>query len=198
MSYTEQTWVDGQSGNTPLDAARLQHIEDGLKAQSDRIDSLVSAGASGPGQLQTFSPLWQSASDPQPVLGNATFVASYVQNGHQWHVQYDMLINDTTTVYGTGYHWFTLPPGFSTTKEQTVAAYAGGPAFGIHFVGQGVVHAGLNQMRMIFLATGNPNTTDTVDLDAWAWGTTTGSFSPVPCALTNGVRFVCSGILNDG
>jgi peptidoglycan/xylan/chitin deacetylase (PgdA/CDA1 family) len=30
MPYTKQTWVDGPAGNTPLSAARLQHIEDGV------------------------------------------------------------------------------------------------------------------------------------------------------------------------
>ena len=30
MAYDTQTWVDGPQGNTPLSAARLTHIEDGI------------------------------------------------------------------------------------------------------------------------------------------------------------------------
>ncbi len=31
MSYSKQTWSNGVSGNTPLSASRMQHIEDGLE-----------------------------------------------------------------------------------------------------------------------------------------------------------------------
>lgn len=32
MTYSKQTWVDGAAGATPLSAARLNHIEDGIEA----------------------------------------------------------------------------------------------------------------------------------------------------------------------
>jgi len=32
MTYSKQTWADGPSGGTPLSAARLNHIEDGIAA----------------------------------------------------------------------------------------------------------------------------------------------------------------------
>jgi hypothetical protein len=32
MTYTKQTWVDGVAGNTPINAAALGHIEDGIAA----------------------------------------------------------------------------------------------------------------------------------------------------------------------
>lgn len=44
MAYTKQTWADGSSGNTPITAARLQHVEDGLAAVgvvADRSDTRV-------------------------------------------------------------------------------------------------------------------------------------------------------------
>lgn len=38
MSYTEQTWSDGVSGGTPVNAARLRHMEAGIKDASNRLD----------------------------------------------------------------------------------------------------------------------------------------------------------------
>lgn len=35
MAYSEQTWQDGSSGGTPVNAARLQHMEDGIAAAID-------------------------------------------------------------------------------------------------------------------------------------------------------------------
>lgn len=34
MAYTKQTWADDQAGGTPITAARLNHIEDGISATS--------------------------------------------------------------------------------------------------------------------------------------------------------------------
>lgn len=43
MAYEKQTWKDGEEGNTPLSAERLNHIEDGLskKAEKYELDGLV-------------------------------------------------------------------------------------------------------------------------------------------------------------
>lgn len=38
MSYTEQNWNNGASGNTPISADRLRHMELGIKDASDRLD----------------------------------------------------------------------------------------------------------------------------------------------------------------
>lgn len=46
--YTPQTWANGQVGGTPLSAARLQHIEDGLTA----IDNTFLAGWAASGSYQ--------------------------------------------------------------------------------------------------------------------------------------------------
>lgn len=37
MAYTKQTWVDGAGGLTPLNATRLNYIEDGLQGVSDDL-----------------------------------------------------------------------------------------------------------------------------------------------------------------
>ena len=39
INYQEQTWVDGSSGGTPINASRLGHMEDGIKAACDDCDS---------------------------------------------------------------------------------------------------------------------------------------------------------------
>ena len=39
MAYTKQEWRDGESGATPISAARLGHIEDGIGAAADTADS---------------------------------------------------------------------------------------------------------------------------------------------------------------
>lgn len=38
MTYEKQTWVDGEAGETPINAARLGHMEDGILAASAVTD----------------------------------------------------------------------------------------------------------------------------------------------------------------
>lgn len=40
MSYVKQTWEDLPSQNTPITAARLNHMEDGIKGGNDLADNL--------------------------------------------------------------------------------------------------------------------------------------------------------------
>lgn len=40
MSYTKQTWSDTASSGTPITAARMNHMEDGIKAANDAWDSV--------------------------------------------------------------------------------------------------------------------------------------------------------------
>lgn len=44
MVYTKQTWTDGTSGDTPISAARLSHIEDGIAAASIQGGAIQLAG----------------------------------------------------------------------------------------------------------------------------------------------------------
>lgn len=48
MAYVKQTWVDGSTGGTPLSAARLNHMEDGIGLEpvaADIIDSTTTGQA---------------------------------------------------------------------------------------------------------------------------------------------------------
>lgn len=44
MSYTKQSWADDAAGNTPINAARLSHIEDGIAAATATADGAAPAG----------------------------------------------------------------------------------------------------------------------------------------------------------
>jgi hypothetical protein len=39
VAYTKQTWVDGSAGGTPISAARLGHIEDGIEDAAATADA---------------------------------------------------------------------------------------------------------------------------------------------------------------
>ncbi|WP_255800864.1 head fiber protein [Mycobacteroides abscessus] len=45
MPYTKQTWADGAAGGTPLTAARLSHIEDGIDAATTAAEAADSVTA---------------------------------------------------------------------------------------------------------------------------------------------------------
>ncbi len=38
MAYPQQSWANGQAGNTPITAERLTHIEEGLGGVADTVD----------------------------------------------------------------------------------------------------------------------------------------------------------------
>jgi hypothetical protein len=63
--YAEQSWADGVDGGTPITAARLGHIEDGINAsvQDDELDGAVATLANAAGS-QT-----QAAIDARVVSG---------------------------------------------------------------------------------------------------------------------------------
>ena len=45
MSYTEQTWVNGPGGGTPLRATRLNHLEDGVEGVATKADTALQAAS---------------------------------------------------------------------------------------------------------------------------------------------------------
>ncbi|MBD3689883.1 hypothetical protein H8R18_01360 [Nanchangia anserum] len=48
MAYEAKAWRDGPQGLTPIDAAALNHIEDGLSRAHEALDNLaISGGAPG-------------------------------------------------------------------------------------------------------------------------------------------------------
>lgn len=55
MSYSKQTWADGAAGGTPIDAAHLSHIEDGVAAAYDRTNHTGTQAASTVTGLSTVA-----------------------------------------------------------------------------------------------------------------------------------------------
>lgn len=55
MTYTKQTWVNGRAGGTPLSAARLNHIEDGVEAVATAADDLGGRVTTTSSQVTTLS-----------------------------------------------------------------------------------------------------------------------------------------------
>lgn len=47
MAYTKQTWTDGSGGGTPLSAARLSAIEDGIEGAHNTADTHASRHSDG-------------------------------------------------------------------------------------------------------------------------------------------------------
>lgn len=50
--YTKQTWVDGSAGGTPVSAARLSHIEEGIRVAAEEVTALTEVP---PGTYTEFS-----------------------------------------------------------------------------------------------------------------------------------------------
>lgn len=47
MVYAKQTWVDGVAGGTPISAARLTYIEDGIESVSSAVGTVLASEGSG-------------------------------------------------------------------------------------------------------------------------------------------------------
>lgn len=105
MPYTPNTtWVDGSGGATPLSAARLNNMEAGISPV-----------------YFAFTPVW-SSSGTAVSLGNGTIAGSYVQIGKFVHGRILLTMGSTTT-FGTGNYFFTLPVAGSgpTNNSQGTA-----------------------------------------------------------------------------
>lgn len=64
MTYDKQTWQDGRNGGTPLTAARLNHIEDGVDAAHADLGGRLSDAALS----ATFVPFKQLALNPDLLI----------------------------------------------------------------------------------------------------------------------------------
>ena len=93
MAYSKQTWTNGPDGGTPLSAARLNHIEDGIEAAAQTADAALPAtGGTVSGDLDVTGALTRASlsvapmSLPfRPAWRDAT--TSYLmQSGHGWVV----------------------------------------------------------------------------------------------------------------
>jgi hypothetical protein len=67
MAYTKQTWANTSGGGTPISAARLNYIEDGLEDAADDADQGVSDAATAAAAAVTA----QDAADAAQVDADA-------------------------------------------------------------------------------------------------------------------------------
>lgn len=86
-NYTPYTWADGSQGNTPITAYQLNHIEDGIGANSTDISSLDSRVTSLEGKGVTQL-LHIQASGQSQVLDSGAKEYALSQN---WN-DFDLLI----------------------------------------------------------------------------------------------------------
>ena len=77
MGYTQQSWVDGAAGATPINATRLNHIEAGIEDADNRITDLENASVT----LAKLTPgsyvrvVWDTASSVWRFQGGAGLAA---------------------------------------------------------------------------------------------------------------------------
>lgn len=69
MSYIKQTWSDGEAGGTPLTAARLNHMEDGIPTDPEDVRDIIGATVVGTGLVSVTV---SDASDTVTVATSAT------------------------------------------------------------------------------------------------------------------------------
>lgn len=70
-TYPEQTWVNGQSGGTPVNAVRLQHMEDGIAGAAQSAAAAQSTADSKYSKPADGIPKTDLAADVQTSLGKA-------------------------------------------------------------------------------------------------------------------------------
>jgi hypothetical protein len=69
MSYVKQTWADGEAGGTPLTAARLNHMEDGIPTDPEDVRDIIGTTVVGTGLVSVTV---DDASDTVTVATSAT------------------------------------------------------------------------------------------------------------------------------
>lgn len=88
MAYTKQTWADGFVGGTPITAARLGHIEDGIEAAhglagatNPRLGILKVASSHAPADVKAQADYVCTGTDDQTVINAALLAASRPADG---------------------------------------------------------------------------------------------------------------------
>jgi hypothetical protein len=100
VAYTKTTFADLPSTTTPVTAAELNKIGDGIEAAHTVTDAATSAWSS-------YSPTW-GATTTNPTVGNGTVVGASKQAGKTVHYRIVVTFGSTTAV-GSGTYTFTLP-----------------------------------------------------------------------------------------
>lgn len=113
-AYTRQTWIDGLIGATPVSAARLNHMEDGIADPASSLTPNTFVQVSAPNYLAT--------ADLQSALNTAA------QTGSTLYVGSSTLDNATTGI--------TVPDGVTLICRGTITFPANFSGVGVLFDGQ--------------------------------------------------------------
>lgn len=75
MAYTKQVWRDSETGGTPITAARLNHMEDGIEENSQNWDSISHYSTTETSTGKTWidgKPIYRKVIVTSGFTGNAT------------------------------------------------------------------------------------------------------------------------------
>ncbi|WP_242357037.1 hypothetical protein, partial [Hungatella effluvii] len=95
IAYAKQAWKNKPDTSTPLSAARLTHLEEGIKSNSDAIEKIAAAVVS------------QIVNDPNKIASMASLY-SVNQTVAQLNSDLDNITSANTLLYTFKY----LPPSF--------------------------------------------------------------------------------------
>ena len=154
--YAPQTWTNGAGGGTPLSAARLTVVENGIREASM-------------GRSTTFP--------ASPVDGDIHVYPADTTNGVMWMFMYRSAVNDWEFIGGAPLY-AEVETQESTSSATYAALATAGPSIALPFVGDWMVETGMEQFSS---ATGSTfgsmsydiGGTGAVDADAIVNGTTT-------------------------
>jgi hypothetical protein len=123
MAYDVQSWLDGAAGNTPVNAARLNHIESGIAAADSAATAAASAATTtaAAAQASASSVVADVADLEATTTALAIDVANKAQISHS-HVVADMPSGTTLTVFKTGSSWPARPTARADITVQWVGA----------------------------------------------------------------------------
>lgn len=126
MAYSKQSWTDGTSGGTPVSAARLAHMEDGIGAAltPDQLDTTpltpADLGLVTPAAVRAVSGAGQSVGNgTYPVYLDLT-ATDFNDDGTLFTVD---VTNNKVTVASSGLYVASWGVGFTPTASTTQETY---------------------------------------------------------------------------
>lgn len=136
MTYTKQTWVDGEAGGTPISAARLNYMEDGI-AEANAVHAVMRERTEG--DLTLNSTTWSDL----PTIGTTWDITFDAAAGDWIETGLSALVN--VGEVETHFDVWTIVGGTPTNRisggDQGVAAWwARAAADGIFLPGGSVLY----------------------------------------------------------
>ena len=137
-----------------------------LQVQSNAKDTALSVGlasvqptavAAAIGPWQTYTPVWTAATT-NPVLGNGSITGKYRRVGDCVEIEVELLTGSTTT-FGSGAYYFSIPPGLTGTYVFMNAGTVFAQPTGVAGAASGIVSLnGLNKLSAVLGVSNLSNT----------------------------------------